>query len=664
MKQTVRCLVATALVSSAVADSEPPTNPIAQIVTLLEGMKTKAGEEKAAEKEQYTKYKAWCEGEDETKTADIKEGGEKIEELTADIQMETTTAAKLAAELATLDQQITEWTANSNDATATRKSEKAAYDQLHKDYSESITATTKASELLTKELASQDEKGDALALLQKSSMIPKALTQSVSAFLQGTNKWPKEKEIPDTTSSILQMIDSLKDKFNKEREAIETEETGRVDVYDKYFAEVSESIASAKDSVEKKTAERNTALETAQTKTNEKTDTQSTKKDDEEYLAATNKECAQKATDFESRTKLRAEELEALDKAIEIVGGIAGVETRQEDKRSRVLLQKTSLASLRASSQKPTNNLEKVANFLREMSDKYDSSLLSTAAQRAESGDPFARVKEMIDQMVKRLEKEGMNAESKFQWCEKETGINRKARNKATLKIEELTVALDEANARTTKLKEEITELNSQLAANAESFATAKANRLAEKKENRETIKDSKQAMSAVTKALEVLKEFYSKAKKATALVQTEKRQTPAPAIFDEAYKGAQSGGVTGLLDVVYEDYARLFATTSTYEEKAEASFETLESETKILKIQQDKDVEHKTKETNQLEENKANFNQDLTAQQKELKTAEDYYKSLKEDCTITGPTHAEMEARRKEEIDSLTEALGMLTDV
>merc|ERR1719222_4623 len=53
------------------------------------------------------------------------------------------------------------------------------------------------------------------------------------------------------------------------------------------------------------------------------TDTTTTKEADEKYLSDLTALCEQKATDFESRQQLRSEEIEAVEKAIEILSSSA-----------------------------------------------------------------------------------------------------------------------------------------------------------------------------------------------------------------------------------------------------------------------------------------------------------------------------------------------------
>merc|ERR1712227_1085074 len=97
-------------------------------------------------------------------------------------------------------------------------------------------------------------------------------------------------------------------------------------------------------------------------------------------------------------------------------------------------------------------------------------------------------------------------------------------------------------------------------------MAEATEFRTAEKATNTETIADAQEAQTAVTQALGVLKEFYSKAAEATALVQRQ------PEIFDSPYKGmqAENNGVIGMLEVIQTDFARLEAETTAAETSAQ----------------------------------------------------------------------------------------------
>jgi len=78
-------------------------------------------------------------------------------------------------------------------------------------------------------------------------------------------------------------------------------------------------------------------------------------------------------------------------------------------------------------------------------------------------------------------------------------------------------------------------------------------------------------------------------------------------------------------------------------------------------KAQKERDIERKVKlkqdKSQALEEKK----KDLEGTQKELEAALEYYAKLKPDCIDSGISYEERVARRKEEIESLQEALSIL---
>merc|ERR1712139_196264 len=154
-----------------------------------------------------------------------------------------------------------------------------------------------------------------------------------------------------------------------------------------------------------------------------------------------------------------------------------------------------------------------------------------------------------------------------------------------------------------------------------EAVAKATTMREAEKAKNAETIKDAQEAQTAVAQALTVLKEFYAKAGKATALVQQ-------PEIFDSPYKGmgGMAGGVVGMLEVIESDFARVQAETSAAEAAAVKEYDQFMHDSTVDKADMQRDIKHKTtkkeNEANAVVEQKVG----LEGTQKELDAALRYY--------------------------------------
>jgi len=189
--------------------------------------------------------------------------------------------------------------------------------------------------------------------------------------------------------------------------------------------------------------------------------------------------------------------------------------------------------------------------------------------------------------------------------------------------------------------------------------AMAKATKLRqeEKATNTDTIADADAAQTAVAQALTVLKEFYAKAGDATAFVQEE------PEIFDKPYKGmgAESGGVVGMLEVIESDFARLESETKASEATAQKEYDEFMTESKVDKSAKSSDIEHKTAKKQDQEQALTTNKEDLEGTQKELDAALAYFDKLKPSCVDSGVSYEDRVARRKEEIESLQEALKIL---
>merc|ERR1712084_51746 len=179
-----------------------------------------------------------------------------------------------------------------------------------------------------------------------------------------------------------------------------------------------------------------------------------------------------------------------------------------------------------------------------------------------------------------------------------------------------------------------------------------------EKAKNTETISDSQEAQTAVAQALTVLKEFYAKAGEATAFVQQ-----PAPEIFDAPYKGMQSenGGVVGMLEVIESDFARLEADTKAAEATAQKEYDSFMTDSKVDKSAKETDIEHKTTKKQGQNQALTTKKEDLEGTQNELDAALAYFDKLKPSCVEAGVSYDDRVARRKEEIESLQEALRIL---
>merc|ERR1719160_1726644 len=387
-------------------------------------------------------------------------------------------------------------------------------------------------------------------------------------------------------------------------------------------------------------------------------DTTGTMEADSKYAADLTATCEQKSTDFANRQILRAEEIEAVEKAIEIMS--SGAVTGNVDKHLPALaqLKSTSFAQLRADAQNP--NQVRVAAYLKRQASTINSRVLSVLATRV-AADPFKKVKKMIKDLIVKLMEEAQAETEQKGFCDKELSTNEQTRKQKSEAVVMLTAEIDELTASIAKITEDIADLTKQVAELDAAVAKATEERQSENAKNTVTIEDAKVAQTAVANALGVLNEFYAKAAQATSFVQ---QTAGEPEVFgDEPYKGmgGESGGVVGMMEVIQSDFARLEAETSAAEAESAKEYDEFMTDSKVDKAQKSKDIEHKSETKQNQEQALQQKKTDLDGTQKELDAAMAYYEKLKPSCVDSGVSYEDRVKQRKEEIESLQEALRIL---
>jgi len=648
--------------------SAAEVTPVQKVIELLHGMVDKGKKEKHDEQVQFAAYKQFCDDTTTEKQRAVKEANQMIEKLEADILKFESDAAKLGREITEHDNHIATFEGDKKAATKVRDIERADYTALHADYSESVDALGRAINVLKQQ--NFDRKQAAAMLAQVDALLDQKSKKTVAAFLAQDPEVGLDVSAPEANAyefqsgGVVEMLEKLEDKFVDERSDLQKSETNSRHAYDMLMQDLTAQIEHNTQSRSDKAAAKAKKLQAAADAKGDKTDTTATRDDDQKYLSDLVATCQQKASDFENRQQLRADELVALEKAIEVLG--SGAVSGASEKHLPQLVQtgkKTALVQLK-SSQKAMNGNERVtevAGFLRRQSEKLNSRILAQIAMQSQQSqttgaDPFAKVKKLIQDLIVRLMEEANEEAEHKGWCDTELAANEATRKEKTSKVESLHAEIDQLQASIAKLSEDLGDLSASIADLTKAMATATALRTAEKEKNEITISDSQAAQTAVAQALTVLKEFYAKAGEATSLVQQ-------PDIFDGAYTGMQSenGGVVGMIEVIQSDFARLEAETSAAEAQAQKEYDDFMEDSRITKAQNEKDVEHKTAKKQNEEQALQEKKGDLEGTQKELDAALSYFDKLKPSCIDSGVSYDDRVARRQEEVESLQEALRIL---
>merc|ERR1719160_2009796 len=470
-----------------------------------------------------TKFAAFCENTEKSKSTSIQDGKDLAEQLAAAMQKSTSDAQVLGEEIVKLGESVDAATKDKADAIETRKSELADYKKTHAETVENI-ADLQAALGKIKEMMAKAPGASAASLLQQMAddnddLLTPHTKHYLTAFIsehsgedfavsEGLDASAPEAAAFETQSGgIVGMMEELEKKLVAEKAAIEMEEMNKQQAHDQMVSSLSSEIKMQTDSSNMKTGQKKKAEEDAAKAKGDLADTEASLAEDEKYLSDLKVMCEQKSAEFAIRSKLRAEEMEALDEAIEIitdkVSGAASEHLGLTQKKS------TSFVQLRSNTQQPTQR--KAAAFLAEQGAKLHSNLLSALAVRANS-DPFVKVRKMINDMVKKLMEEANEEADHKAFCDAEMSTNKQTRDQKTTSIAELKASIEELTSESQKLASEIVDLSEQIKAIDAAVAEAQSERFDEKAKNTKTIDDAKNAKVAVESALAVLKEFYEKA--------------------------------------------------------------------------------------------------------------------------------------------------------
>jgi hypothetical protein len=249
---TFACLCGSAHAAGTV--SQAKVTPVQKVIQLMEGMLAKGKKMKHDEQVQFAAYKQFCDDTTVEKKRAIEEANERIEVLKADIQKYTADAEKLTKEIAELDEDIAIWKGDIKAATKVREIEKADYDALHKDYSESIDALERAIAVLKKQAYDRKQASFVqVSALKSLNLIPAEAKKTIDLFLMQAGQEPEGLAVsaPEAnaydfqSSGIIEMLEKLLDKFIDERTVLEKEEMNSKHAYDMLMQDLTSQIAYA-----------------------------------------------------------------------------------------------------------------------------------------------------------------------------------------------------------------------------------------------------------------------------------------------------------------------------------------------------------------------------------------------------------------------------------
>lgn len=700
---------------------------------MLTEVKTKVEAEGEAEAATYNTFACFCKDTQAEKSSSIEAATIQKDELQASMNEAATARDGADEEFTTVTGDLGAANEEIERLTSERHAEALEYEKSEIDMTGAIQALSSA---ISEMKASQ---GGASALLQtlkgsrhfgmvrRSLLMAEVLNGKTAqkataalAALQESKEIPTG-DLPTETYSfhsgdIITTLEDLKTEFKSQKDTLDKAEVDAKQTYhtavqdqEKIIGEKQTRLTELKDLKAEKTA----AIAEAST---DLTAVSAQILDDQKYLSEVSAQCEAKATLWDQRTTLRANEIQALSQATTIL-----TEIMNDDGSEEALLQEkpTSFVQVKQRTQKPNQlvlramraktvaqaaevhahehsqadaakqavvaggkrlrssagaKALKVASLLRSESKKLDSKELMILSVKA-AEDPFAKVKQLIQDLIERLLKEAAEEANHKGWCDGELAAATDSRDQGAAEIKKANEKMGLGEARKAKLSELLATVETEMDDVKSALNHTEVMREQEKEQNAATISEAEQGRDAVNEAKTILTQYYGAAAKgvttdggAASLLQlhtNKKREEPAApdAGFDGEYTGAQaaSGGVVGMLEVIIADFERQIKDAEAAEKKGEADL--LEMQTVSGASLAEKEEVSKA-HASALSEAEAEYEEDeatLASNQERLDKALGELDALYKACFDGGETAEERKAKRDEEMAALKQALCIL---
>merc|ERR1719506_346126 len=657
MKSGIAALLVLCAVVSPVQAEQ--VSPIEKILEMISDLQSKVIGEGSEAQKAYDEYAEWCEDRSTQLGFEIKTGKSEVEELKATIEEETSSSAALETKIEELSNDIQTDEADLDAATKIREKEASDFAAEEKELTEVISMLERATSILSKEMAksgasmlqlkSATSIADALKVMVQASVMSSADANRLTALVQSNDGdsdsdmgAPAAQVYEGHSDGIIGTLEGLIEKAEGQLDKARKAESTAVQNYQMLKQSLTDEIKFANKDMDK--AKKGLA-ESQEKKAGAEGDLEVTSKDLQEDIktkSTLHQDCMNGAEEFELSPKSRGEELNALATAKKIIkestGGAAG--------QSYGLNQ---MSFLQVASGADLAKFEAV-RFVRDLARKSKAPALAQLASRMESAmrlsadekDPFAKVKNLITDMIATLESEAEEDASQKAYCDKEMSETNAKKDELTAESDKLSTKTAQDKAASTKLKEGVATLQKELADMAKAKADADKLRAEEKATFETNSAEMKLGIEGVKKALSVLKEYYAK---------------------DDSHGAAEGAGsgIIGLLEVAESDFTKGLTEMTAAEETAAADYEAYSKEDEIATVTKQKDVEYKTKEAAGLDKNVAELSTDLQAVTDELAAVLEALDKLKEMCVAKAEPYAERKARRESEIAGLKEALQIL---
>lgn len=680
---------------------------VGKVITMMSDLQKQVLAEGETEAASYEKFACFCKDTTYEKEEAISKGEDDKYTLTSDIGSLNNRRGELDENIATLTTDIEDLDKEMKKATGERKETLAVYAANAADLTGALAALQGAIQVLKSSknpslvqlnsiantVRTAATLADALGLESSNN-----IQHAVGFFLQQDPSVPME-DYKFHSDSVIETLENLQGAFRKEKQDLDKEEVSSVADYDAFMQEKTDMTKQKNLQLEDDKQKRDEAISDIAMASEELSTTAAELLDDKQYLSELAEMCSDKAKTWDQRTKLRSDELSAITSALTIIKTTVQEKTSAATVRfvqkgvsvrfaERVASSELAMEAIEAAAEDADSTVKAPASFLQRLVQRHQptrddgrqvvinllktsgvklhSTLLTSLASQI-TADPFAKVKQLIQELIERLLTEAASEANQKGWCDKATADAKQKRAYSADKVEALNGEMAKLEALRNKLVEETAVLSEELGELNKKMKEATQMRNEEKIENEATVEEAGAGLEALNMAIDILDKFYKTAAKEEVdlgLLQGPADDAP-DAGFDngEAYTGAggEAGGILGMLDVIKSDFERTVSETKKAEDKAVAEYNDFMTVSRKSEAEKTVANAEKTKQKDQAIEELEEATDSMQSQSIILNTAVTELLELKPTCIDTGMSYDERISRREDEIESLNKALCVL---
>eukprot|EP00929_Paragymnodinium_shiwhaense_P055369 TRINITY_DN2773_c0_g1_i1.p1 TRINITY_DN2773_c0_g1~~TRINITY_DN2773_c0_g1_i1.p1 ORF type:complete len:742 (+),score=325.88 TRINITY_DN2773_c0_g1_i1:126-2351(+) len=682
-------------------------SPISRVVELLNDLAKKVETDGEAEEKLFKKFMCWGKGIVDEKTKSNTAGAARVSELQTYIADIEAGRVEFTTERVDLEKELEQVLSDLEAATAMREKEHSDYLDAKAEMEKGVAALASARTVLEEATSKKGEESALMAIKGKATagfnaraaegqklayaveLGRKFLTKGDALFLSrvltgGMDEPPKhdwkklnrkatfKMDYKARSGKIQDVLARLHDTFSTDlADATEQEEQAQA-TFDKLKESKEAQKTAAEEALSKLEAEGGAAGMSKADAEAEVELLQTQVADDTKYVSQVRDSMDKKKQEWKTRSELRAGELAAISKAVEI---LHSDDARDLFKKSLSSQGYSFLQSASSSSSSQRAGKDQLAAFelLNEAAKKTKDARLSSLARLARSGagGHFDEVLSAIDKMIELLKAEETKELKTKENCEADRLGDTRAAIQASRAMDEMTDSISSLKAKIEELQEEIETAQKQVKADQEELDEASKIRDEQNLAYHVAKQDDEAALDIVKQATSVLQSFYSDNNLMLSQLKGKDHHKapgdaplPPPATWEGDYGGAtgESTGIIATMTMIQEDIQKDISKATEAEMTAEDEY--LEVQTKLEKAIEDgntliSELEG-TKSTK--EEEVVTTEGDRTTKNGELASVMDKIKDAEPGCDFFMVNYPVRTQNRQIELDGLDKAKAILS--